>query len=68
MVVNTNQLFDTIQRRPATISDIFNAKSTPNGLTIVQILEGLGKSYSDFPNCFDNFTKSELNKFKNSLE
>lgn len=64
MVLNTNQLSDTIQRRPATISDIFNAKSIPNGLTIVQILEGLGKSYSDFARYFDNFTKSELNKFK----
>lgn len=68
LVTNTNQLADAIQRRPATISEIFNAKAIPNGVTIVLILEGLGKSFEDFARYFDNFSKAELSKFKASLK
>ena len=67
LVTKTNQLADAIQRRPATISEIFNAKSVPNGVTIALILEGLGKSFGDFARYFDSFSKAELSKFKASL-
>lgn len=68
IVTNTNQLADAIQKRPATVSDIFNARSIPGGLTIHQILEGLGKSFSDFAKYYDSLTKADLMKFKSELK
>ena len=67
LVTNANQLADSVQMRPATITDILNAKSIPGGLTMHLMLEALGKTFVEFGKYYDSFTKTDISKFKTIL-
>jgi hypothetical protein len=53
--------------RKATVSDTFNAKSSPNSSTLILILEGMGYSLSDFAHMYDTIKDSEVLAFKRGL-
>jgi len=50
--------------RKATVSDTFNAKSTPSSATLILIIEAMGFSLLDFAKIFDSIKDSELLNFK----
>lgn len=53
--------------RKATVSDTFNAKSTPNSSTLFLILEAMGYTISEFANTYDTLKDSEILAFKRGL-
>lgn len=52
--------------RKATVSDTFNAKSTPSSLTLILIIEAMGFSLLDFANIYGSIKESEILSFKSS--
>jgi len=54
--------------RKATLSVIFAGKSNLEALTINLILKGLGKSFTQFSNYYDNLTDGDLEKFKTEIQ
>lgn len=53
--------------RKATVSDTFNAKSSPNSSTLILILAGMGYSLRDFAHIYDTIKDSEVLAFKRGL-
>ncbi|MDI5894818.1 hypothetical protein [Flavobacterium algoritolerans] len=53
--------------RKATVSDTFNAKSSPNSSTLILILEAMGYSLRDFAHIYDTIKDSEVLAFKRGL-
>lgn len=49
--------------RKATVSDTFNAKSTPNSATLILIVEAMGFDLIDFSNIYCSIVESELSDF-----
>ncbi len=52
--------------RKATVSNIFNAKSTPNSTTLISIIEAMGFDLTDFSKVYCSLNEKDINKFKKS--
>lgn len=50
--------------RKATVTDIFNAKSSPNSTTLILIIEAMGHTLSDFSKIYDSLKDSDIQDFK----
>ncbi|MCF8716490.1 hypothetical protein JM658_16835 [Joostella atrarenae] len=50
--------------RKATVTDIFNAKSSPNSTTLILIVEAMGHKLSDFSKIYDSLKDSEIHDFR----
>jgi len=50
--------------RKATVSDTFNAKSTPSSSTLILIVEAMGFSLLDFAKIYESVKDSEILTFK----
>ncbi|OXA93135.1 hypothetical protein [Flavobacterium hercynium] len=62
-----NKIAVTAYMRKATVSDIFNAKSIPNSLTLFLIIEAMGFSLIDFAKVYDSIQNSDLLEFKKKI-
>ncbi len=51
--------------RKATVTNIFNANSSPNSGTLILIIEAMGFKLSDFSKIYDSLTDRDIQKFKN---
>jgi len=52
--------------RKATVTSIFNAKSSPNSITLILIIESMGFKWSDFSKIYDSLNDQHIKKFKKS--
>ncbi len=59
-----NQIALNADIRKATVSDTFNAWSTPNTSTLFLIIEAMGYSLSDFAKIYDSITDADINKYE----
>ncbi|QLE01989.1 helix-turn-helix domain-containing protein [Galbibacter sp. BG1] len=50
--------------RKATVTDIFNAKSSPNATTLFLIIEAMGHKLNDFSKIYDSLRDREIQDFK----
>ncbi|OBX23228.1 MULTISPECIES: helix-turn-helix domain-containing protein [Bizionia] len=51
--------------RKATVSNIFNARSNPNSITLISIIEAMGFSLIDFSKIYCSISEKDINKFNN---
>jgi len=54
--------------RKATVTNIFNAKSSPNSTTLILIIEAMGFKLIDFSEIFDSLTGKDIQMFKKDKE
>lgn len=50
--------------RKATVTNIFNAKSSPNSTTLIFIIEAMGFQFSDFSKIYDSISDKDIQGFK----
>lgn len=62
-----NQIALNADLRKATVSDIFNAKSTPSSSTLILVVQAMGFSLTDFAQTFDSVNDFEILSFKMNL-
>ena len=54
--------------RKATVSNIFNANTSPNSITLVLIIEAMGYNLIDFSKIYDSIKEKDIQNFiKNKL-
>jgi transcriptional regulator with XRE-family HTH domain len=63
LVSSLGQLSSATGLRKATISEVFAGKTNPEGTTIDAILEGLGKTFTQFSYYYDGITTEELQSY-----
>lgn len=49
--------------RKATVTKIFNAKSSPNSTTLILIIEAMGFKWSDFSTIYDSLEEQDVQYF-----
>ncbi|WP_116789515.1 helix-turn-helix transcriptional regulator [Flavobacterium psychrotrophum] len=59
-VSSYNKIANIADIRKATVSNIFNAKTTPASSTLVSIIEAMGFKLSDFAKIFDSLQEGDL--------
>lgn len=50
--------------RKATVTNVFNAKSSPNSTTLIFIIEAMGFKLSDFSKIYDSISEEDIYRFK----
>ena len=53
--------------RKATVSDTFNAKSTPTATTLILIIEAMGFKLADFASKYESIKESEIGNFNKGV-
>lgn len=64
LVDNLSKLSSSTGLRPATISSIFNADSTPSITTVILILIKLQKTLTDFGNYYESIDGTQIQIFE----
>ncbi|WP_421803936.1 hypothetical protein [Flagellimonas sp.] len=62
-----NQIAIVTGLRKGTVSDAFNAQSTPGSNTLILIIESMGFNLIDFSKYYCSIGEKEINKFKTSI-
>ena len=60
-----NQIALNAEIRKATVSNIFNAHTSPQVVTLFSIIEAMGFTLKDFAEIYQNLTSSDTREFKN---
>lgn len=68
LVDNLSKLASTTGLRPATISSIFNADSSPSITNVIKILVKLERSLSQFGEQYDQIAETDLRLFESELK
>lgn len=63
-----NQIAINTGLRKGTVSDTFNAKSTPGSGTLILIVEAMGFDLRDFSKLYCSINDNEINNFKEALD
>jgi hypothetical protein len=62
-----NEISKVADIRKATVSDAFNARTTPSSSTLILILKAMGTSFIDFEDMLDSIQDSDILAFKRGL-
>ena len=63
-----NQIAIITGLRKGTVSDTFNAKSTPGSSTLILIVESMGFDLRDFSKLYYSINENEVQRFKEVLD
>jgi len=63
-----NQIAIITGLRKGTVSDTFNAKSTPGSSTLILIVESMGFDLRDFSKLYCSITENEIKSFNEVLD
>lgn len=66
-IINLAQLSIDTELRPATLSGIFLGRSNLKATTIIQILNSLGRSYSEFALVYEKISEKDITEFKKKI-
>ena len=68
LVDSLGKLSSATGLRVATLSDVFTGKSNPEAVTIDLIIEGLGKTFSQFGFYYDHLDEKKVLEYRKEIE
>ncbi|MAM28224.1 MAG: hypothetical protein CMC13_04310 [Flavobacteriaceae bacterium] len=63
IVDSYNEIALNADIRKATVSDTFNARTIPNSLTLIEIVEAMDFNLNDFGKVYDSITTNQIIEF-----
>jgi hypothetical protein len=67
LIDSYDKLSSSSRLRKSTLIDIFWARANPGGSSIDAIINGFGKSFTEFGMIYDSITEKEVNEFKSLI-